>query len=356
MGDERDELLRRLRGAGLDDAAIARAERDGRLPTVAVELALGAEQRHTLTAVARASGLPPAYLRELLQAVGRASPERGERAFSDDDVELALLIRGLVDAGLPRREVLEAARVLGQGMSQFAESVRRLVGDALLHPGDSEQAVGLRYAQAADGLGPLAARMLDLVFRAHLRDGIRGQLISEAERQAGRLADTRDVAVAFADLVDYTRLGERLPAEAVGRIAGRFAALSTRAVCRPAQLVKTIGDAAMFVSPDAGALVETLVALRAGVDAAQPELPTVRIGAAHGPATARGGDWFGSSVNRASRICDVAKPGQILASEELATRTAGQPWKRRRLRRGFKGIEGRVRLYVLEAPPVERAD
>ncbi len=81
--------------------------------------------------------------------------------------------------------------------------------------------------------------------------------MTEAERRSGELAGTQDVAVAFADLVDYTRLGEKLPLEDVGRIATRLAELAGAATVRPAQLVKTIGDAAMFVSPEVPAMMAT---------------------------------------------------------------------------------------------------
>ena len=96
--------------------------------------------------MARESGLAPAFLRELMQAVGRPNPGRGERIFTDEDIETARVIKRFVDAGLPRRELLEVGRVVGQGMSHTSEAVRRLVGNALLQPGDSEYTVGLRFA------------------------------------------------------------------------------------------------------------------------------------------------------------------------------------------------------------------
>ena len=133
--------------------------------------------------MARESGLAPAFLRELMQAVGRPNPGRGERIFTDEDIETARVIKRFVDAGLPRRELLEVGRVVGQGMAHTSEAVRRVVGNALLQPGDSEYTVGLRFAQAADELAPLVPTLLDQQFRAHLRDGMRRELVSESERE-----------------------------------------------------------------------------------------------------------------------------------------------------------------------------
>jgi adenylate cyclase len=73
----------------------------------------------------------------------------------------------------------------------------------------------------------------------------------------------------------------------------------------------------------------------------------VRTGIAFGPATTRGGDWFGATVNLASRVCDLAKPGQILATEEVRRRATGVNWSRRRRRRRVKGIDERLQLYAI---------
>jgi adenylate cyclase len=344
----RGEILKRSRAAGASDAALKRAAEEGRLPTLAVELALGGVPQYTLTALARGAGLDTAYLRRLMQAAGRPTPAPRQRAFTEEDLELARLVRTFLDLGLPREGLLDVARVLGQGMTQMAEAIRRLVADTFLEPGDSEYTLGLRYAEVADGLTPLVGPLLEFELRALLREGISRNLVTEAEQRSGELSGKQEVAVAFADLVDYTSLGEKLPLEDVGRIAARLAELAGAAVQRPAQLVKTIGDAAMFVSAEAAPLIDTVAALRESVVKEGEEFPALRVGIAHGPATARGGDWFGTTVNLASRIADVAKPGRILASQE-AVEAAGEgyEWKRRR-RRGLKGIEGRTRLLSLE--------
>jgi adenylate cyclase len=346
---DRELLLARLRDAGADEDEIARADAEDRLPTLAVELALGGTGRHSLTHVARESGLPAGFLRELMQAVGRPNPQRGERIFTDEDIQTARVIKRLLDAGLPRRELLEVGRVLGQGMARTSEAVRGLVGNALMQPGDSEYTLGLRFAAAADELAPLMPTLLDHQFRAHLRDGMRRELVTESEREVGRLAGTRDVAIAFADLVGYTRLGDHLPAEDLGSIAGRFAELAVASVKRPVTLVKTIGDGAMFASPEAPALVVALRRLVEAVEREDERFPDVRVGVAYGPATSRGGDWFGATVNVASRVTEIARPGRILATEPVRDLTPDEPWHRRRRRASLKGVEGRVRLFSLEA-------
>ena len=345
--DDRARLEKRLRSAGLSDADIDRAANDGRLPTVAVELTLGGLPVHTLTEVAAAAGLPTGFLRELLQAAGRPNPRRGERAFTDEDIEMARLVRVIIDAGLPRTDILEVARVLGQGTGQMAEAVRRIAGDALLRPGDSEAAVGLRYAETAERLGPAIPALLGYAFRTQLRDRISAHLVTEGERREGRLRGERNMAIAFADLVDYTKLGQRLEAEEVGRLAGQLARCATKALLTDVWLIKTIGDAAMFAAPSIDPLARTLTDLRAAVQK-DPALPDLRVGIAYGPATTHGGDWFGATVNLASRVTAAARPGQILADESVYEQAPSLPWKKRR-RRNLKGVDGWARLYSLES-------
>ncbi|HEX8105026.1 MAG TPA: adenylate cyclase regulatory domain-containing protein [Solirubrobacteraceae bacterium] len=347
MSDDHDRLLARLRDAGFQPEEIERADADGRAATLAVEAALGAPPRHTLTHVARESGLPNQFLRELMQAVGRPNPAPREKVYSDEDVEFAKVVKRFLDTGMPREGLLEVGRVTGLSMAQTAAAVRRLAGDALLQPGDSLDAAGLRYATAIDHLVPLFARQLDYHFRAHLRDSIRGQLLTESELAEGRVLGTQEVAVAFADLVDYTKLGEQLPPEDVGRIAGKLATLAVKAVVRPTQLVKTIGDAAMYVSPDPAALVKTCARLAGMIESEGEDCPALRIGVAFGPATSRGGDWFGAPVNVASRVTGVARPGQLYATEEVQSRAPEHPWKKKR-KRSLRGVDGRVRLYALD--------
>jgi adenylate cyclase len=301
--DDRDRLLSRLRRAGCRDEDIDRAAANGRVPTLAVEVALGGPATHTLTEVARAAKLDTGFVRDLMQAMGRPAPKPRARAFSDDDLEVARVFRAFTDAGLPHTELLEVARVLSLGMSRSANAVRRAAGNALLNAGDSEFAVGLRYAEAVDRLAPLIPSLLASEFRAHLRHDLREQTITDTEREAGKLTDTREVAVAFADLVDYTRLGESLDPEDVGHMAGRLAEICTQETVSPVTLVKTIGDATMFVSPETEPLIQT-------------SKRSSRESSARTTA---------SPASASASLTDQQQTGPAIGSEAPSTSPAGQP-------------------------------
>src|SRR3954452_9586188 len=107
--DEREQLLKRLRDTGVDPETIETAEHEGRMPALVLEVALGDGNRHSLTAVTRESGLPGSYVRELMQPLGRRGPARGERAFADEDIEVGVISRTMIDSGVPREVVSEGA-------------------------------------------------------------------------------------------------------------------------------------------------------------------------------------------------------------------------------------------------------
>jgi adenylate cyclase len=47
------------------------------------------------------------------------------------------------------------------------------------------------------------------------------------------------------------------------------------------------------------------------------------MGMSSGPVVFQDGDYFGGTVNVATRITDYARPGEVLVSDSVATATAG---------------------------------
>jgi adenylate cyclase len=232
-------------------------------------------------------------------------------------------VQRLREAGMPDEGMLEIARVLGQGMSALAATIRRVLADAYLAPGDTELDTALRYADAVEHLRPELGPLLEFALAVHQEEQIGSEVVGRTERAAGRLAGASEICVAFADLVGFTRIGEEVAPANLGVIAGRFTDLAVETARSPVRLVKMIGDAALLVSPDADRLLTAALDLMDAVEAAD-DLPALRIGIARGQAINRGGEWFGTPVNMASKVTGLASPGQILATTELrdaATRT-----------------------------------
>ena len=80
--------------------------------------------------------------------------------------------------------------------------------------------------------------------------------------------------------------------------------------------MKLLGDGVMFHFPDPAQGVLCGLALVEGVP--QLGLPRARMGMDSGPVVFQNGDYFGRTVNIAARICDYARPGEVLVSDEVA--------------------------------------
>ena len=171
-----------------------------------------------------------------------------------------------------------------------------------------------------------------------MRDQTRNQLFWQAD---GASPNLRQVWVAFADMVGFTRLGERIDPHDLGGLVTRLTDLALETVAAPVRLVKTIGDAAMLVSPVPGPLVEAALTLVERADEQGDGFPPLRAGLAGGVALSRGGDWYGRPVNLASRVTAVARAGSVLATDRGARCGRRRPLfvvARRPL--GAEGIQG----------------
>jgi adenylate cyclase len=309
-----------------------------------VEQVLGGQGKYSANDIAAETGLPIEALERQWQAIGLAVAERDARVYDDAALDGARQLKLFFDAGLSEQGITEIARIIGEGMRRVADASMEIVGDALARAGDTERDAGLRYAAAAEQLIPVIGSELQYVYRLHLRELVRNTVISRAELATGVAEGSREVAVCFADLVGFTRLGEEIPPEDLSRVAGQLTELAGDLARPPVRLVKTIGDAAMLVSAEAEAVVKTGIELVERADDI-PDLPRLRAGVAHGVALERAGDWYGAPVNTASRVTGVARPGSVLCTSDART-AAGDAfrWSPAGSRR-LRGLSEPVRLF-----------
>lgn len=339
----RARLLDELHAEGVPLPALRAAVAEDRLALLPVERILSPQPRYTARELAERSGLDLDYFQATRRALGLVAPPPDQPAYGDDDLEAARL-GTRYRAAFPDDESLEVTRILGQGMVRYAEATRTMAANAFLEPGIDEHDLARRYEAVARELLPLVGPWMDHVFRLHLLQVLREDAITREQLAAGRLGNTQDTAVAFADLVGFTSLGERAPLEELSGVAGRLGELTTDVVAHPVRFVKQIGDAVMLVSPDAGRMVDTVVRL---VDATHDDerFPPLRAGIAFGPAVNRWGDWYGAPVNLASRLTARARPASVLATSEVRERAGdGWIWSSAGAKR-LKGISAPVKTY-----------
>ena len=289
---------------------------------------------------------------ELLQRVQRAI---GLSRVDDPDAAVHMRADGVaatyaqrfIEMGLNADNIVLVVRVLAEGLAHAAEVMRYSALASILRPGATELEIAKGSQALVTQIKPLLGPMIEDMLFMHLRHAMETEAVNASERAAGKpLAGARQVAVAFADLVGFTRLGEEVPPEELGQLANRLADLARDTAVPPVRFIKTIGDAVMFVCTDPAPLLDAVLKLVEITDG-DNDFPRLRAGIASGSAVSRAGDWFGSPVNLASRVTAVARPGTVLAAESARDDLgdgAGFSWSFAGARH-LKGIKGEVRLY-----------
>ena len=342
-GDDRTARIRLLEGLvndgyELDDLKAA-ADED-RLALLPVERVLTGS--HTARELEQLTGLPATTLLRIRRSLGLAEAGPDEKIFADADIEAARSTRNFMDAGFSEEAVLELTRVLGEAMARLSAATGATFTETFLKAGESEDQVGRRFGDLAENLTPLFEPVLGAAFRAHLLANVRRAVLSRAEIAAGHVAGEQELAVCFADLVGFTQLGSELETQVLGDVVGTFGRLAGEVAESPVRLVKTIGDAAMLVSPESEPLVDAALLLVERVEAA--DLPAVRAGIAWGAAMPRSGDLYGHAVNLASRVTGIARPGSVLCTEEVRDAAADFEWSFAGTHR-LKGIDDSMPLF-----------
>jgi adenylate cyclase len=303
------------------------------------------ERRYTWPELCREAGVAHEVADRLWRALGFPDVPADARVYTADDLRaLKIATEGLDGLLDPQREatvdlMVREARNVGAHLARIAE----IEVDALSELGSQ----GVRQA----ALEQTFERGLEhsdlgwLIFyalRRRLDEALRRRATTELEAQPV-------LAVGFVDLVDFTQTSRRLDQEGLGQMLSRFESVAWDAVTEAGgRLIKLIGDEAMLVCPTATQAAEA--ALEIVNASAGSELPVARAGLAIGPLLVRGGDYFGPTVNLASRLVDRADPGTVAVDERfraaLTDAFAFEPLARRPL----KGI-GETAAWRLQRKP-----
>jgi adenylate cyclase len=231
------------------------------------------------------------------------------------------------------------------GTARIAEANRELIVRTLIRPGDTERDVAERFVAAADYMLPLVGPTVVYALQAHLLEQIRRDVIGATDLASGEIGGTVNLTVCFADLVEFTRLGEEIAPEELGMVAGRLEEMATAVAEPPVRLVKTIGDEVMLVSTEAEPMIAAALELIDAAEAEGQQFPWLRAGIASGPTLPQSGDYYGRAVNLASRLTGVARPGSVVL-DEATKEEAGEEFDYSYIgERRLKGLDYRAKLY-----------
>jgi len=307
------------------------------LPDDLRPLAEGLLGRPELTAaeVARDAGVDLDMARRLWRALGFPPVDDEARVFTRSDVTVLRAVGTLLER--EQRDpavVVQLTRVMGRSLSIIADALAAAARDWQEPPADAG-------GGAAPALIVELEHLIGYVWRRHL-------LAALLRRAASPAAAAGSTVVGFADLVGFTALSQALDPKDLAVIVDRFEAIAYEHVPEHGgRVVKMIGDEVMFAVDTPQAAVEIALGL-VEAHARAAELPDVRVGLARGPTLAWEGDVYGPTVNLASRLVNVARPGTVLVSDALGQDLREEPGLTLRHLRPVRlqGI-GRVRSWVV---------
>jgi class 3 adenylate cyclase len=320
--------------AGLPMDGIAAAIRAGRLSFAFLEASpyhrWAVPSSRTHRQVSEETGVPLDVLRETLEAMGFAwvSPDEPMR---EDELEVVpVLALGISTGILDKLWMARVGRAYAEGLRLAAVVETEIFQARFEQPA---LASGLGQRRVMELASELAAPFIPLIDRALMGIYRRQQElvwtdhqvlnIEAALEESGAIArPERMPAMCFVDLAGYTRLTEERGDQAAAELASTLAVLVERSArAQGGNPVKWLGDGVMLHFRDPAGAVEASLAMVGELPEAG--LPPAHVGVAAGPVVVQGGDYFGRTVNLASRVAARAQAGQVLVTQPVATAVAG---------------------------------
>lgn len=267
--------------------------------------------------------LPSGLVSTLFEIWGVTQRPLDHHIREDDDRLFRVLAPAYETLGRDEKRFVEATRYFGDNARRTAEAQIAFYRRGILEP---LFASGLSLKEIVERINPITSEVMrpgvnELLLwlnRRHvdaLNTQMLVQLVETALLDAGvQIArEQRHPAIAFLDLSGFTRLTEEAGDEhAVSLAASCSDIVRATALRFDGTAVKMLGDGVMFYFPDPEDAVRCAVHLLPEV--AGRDLPPARVGIHAGPVVFRDGDYFGRTVNLASRITDYARPGEVLVS------------------------------------------
>jgi len=346
----RRELLAVLAARGATTDQMQQAHASGRLAALAGELVTHPErERLSVEAAARRLGMEVPRMRRALLAAGLSIDDADPLPITDAEIEaLVAFERGAAlvgdDLALAFTRLLgnAAARVAEASVEVFAVELSGRAADRL-----DEMEYG-RASLAAVEATQVVPDAFTHLLQQHLHRSVRRALLERSTEEPAVVETT----IGFVDLVGSTSWTRTRSNLELARALEQFeSAAFELASAHGGWIVKMVGDCAMYEVPDPIAACRIGLELCA-VAQACADLPEARGGVAAGPVQARGGDYFGTTVNLAARAEPVAQPSTLAVNDVVADRldVSGLPagWILERLPdQPLRGFDAPVPLWAL---------
>jgi adenylate cyclase len=323
----RARMVQSLERAGLPLEGMGEAIRTGSLSLAFLDLAsydrFAGLSDSTFAELSERTGLPLELLTAVREAMGFAQPDPQD-TVRDDELLVIPTIEFQMSRGFRPVVIERWLRVYGESLRRIAETEsdwwHSEVEVPLLESGMPEGEMLAVTNELTPQFAPLIEQAVLAIYHGQQEHAWMRQIIDAVE---GALAAAglysrmeRPPAVCFLDITGYTRLTEERGDAAAADLAASLAHLVERVSRqRGGKAVKWLGDGVMFYFERPGEA--PLAALEMVEGLAAQDLPPAHVGLHAGPVVFQEGDYFGRTVNMASRIADYARPGEVVVSDAV---------------------------------------
>ena len=301
------------------------------------------------------TGVPVELLMVIREAIGSAVPLPSD-LVRENELNVVPMLEAKLRVGYPAAVVESSLRTMGDSLRRFALTEADAFRAHVIGPMTGRPGVEIAAAAGA-ATGQLATSIdaaLLAVYHAQEVHGYTANIIEgfeEALAEAGLHSRLEHPpAMCFLDITGYTRLTQERGDAAAADLAATLARLVERtSVKHGGRPVKWLGDGVMFFFKDPGPGVVAALEMVAGV--AEAGLPPAHVGLHAGPVIFQEGDYYGQTVNVASRIAEYARPGEVLVSQEVVAAAGGAEIAFREIGPvELKGVSGAMRLHAASRP------
>jgi len=277
----------------------------------------------TFQGLSARTGVPLHLLVAVREVSGGVTPAPDDRV-REGELPIVTLIEFQLAHGFRPITLERNLRVFGDSLRRIAETGgdawRSEVLDPLFAAGLTAVEIGEASGEVSGGMTDLDEAALLAIYRAQQARVWTANIIGGAESilAAAGLHNRLEhpPAMCFLDITGYTRLTQERGDAAAADLASSLARLVERTSLRHGgRPVKWLGDGVMFFFPRPGPGVVAALDMVAGV--AEAGLPPAHVGLHAGPVIFQEGDYYGQTVNVASRIAEYARPGEVLVSQEV---------------------------------------
>jgi adenylate cyclase len=275
--------------------------------------------RLTFQELSDKTGVPVDLLMIVREASGSVQPSPKDQV-RDSEMAIVPFLEIQIAEGFRPIAIERLLRVMGDSLRRITASEADWWQSEVVAPRmeagmTSDEAINPDFTERIVGMAEQAMVALYHAQQAHawtrnIFDGFEQSLIEAGLHS--RL--DRPPAMCFLDITGYTRLTQERGDAAAAELAEKLGTLVQRTSAKyGGRPVKWLGDGVMFWFRDPGLGVVAALEMVEGVTAAG--LPPAHVGLHAGPVVSQEGDYYGQTVNLASRIADYARPGEVLVSQ-----------------------------------------